>query len=162
MSEFNTFEEYKLFIEDTSKMTDRRQLLTSTYVTVNSIILASIGFILKDYKQEIQVIVFVLVCSLVLAGILMSLLWNNLILKYKKLIQLRMKHLRAMENSSGMKGSIRMYHLEDELYPPEDKEDHPKKSQGFSVQETKLPMYFIAIYIIFIICFIISQSVKLI
>ncbi|ETR69195.1 MAG: hypothetical protein OMM_09815 [Candidatus Magnetoglobus multicellularis str. Araruama] len=72
MEQFNTFEEYKLFIEDTAKMSDRRQLLTSTYITANAIILASIAFILKDYKPDIQFISIILVTSLLVAGISIS------------------------------------------------------------------------------------------
>ena len=38
MSEFNKFEEYKLFVEDTARLSDRRQTISNIYVTVNSIL----------------------------------------------------------------------------------------------------------------------------
>jgi len=35
------FEEYKLFVEDTARFTDRRQTVNNIYVAVNSIILGA-------------------------------------------------------------------------------------------------------------------------
>ena len=37
------FEEYKLFVEDTARFTDRRQTVSNIYVAVNSIILSAIN-----------------------------------------------------------------------------------------------------------------------
>jgi len=153
MEEFNTFEEYKLFIEDTAKMSDRRQLLSSTYITANTIILASIAFVLKDYKPDIPSISIILVTALLFAGIFISFLWNSLIFNYKKIIKLRMKTLREMEDKPGMEGSMKMYHLEDELYPPEDQKDKPKRRYGFSFKESILPKLFIGLYAIFLFVF---------
>lgn len=42
------FEEYKLFIEDTARFSERRQNVGSTYIAVNSIILSAIAFPVKD------------------------------------------------------------------------------------------------------------------
>lgn len=48
MSVFDKFEEYKFFIDDTARFSERRQKVGSTYVAVNSIILSAIAFLVKD------------------------------------------------------------------------------------------------------------------
>jgi hypothetical protein len=44
MSAFDKFEEYKLFIEDTARFSERRQTVTKTYITVNSAILGGCNY----------------------------------------------------------------------------------------------------------------------
>lgn len=48
----NKFEEYKLFVEDTAKFSERRQTVNNTYVAVNSILLSAVSFLVKDAGFE--------------------------------------------------------------------------------------------------------------
>ena len=48
MAEFDKFEEYKLFVDDTARFTERRQTVSNIYVAVNSLLLAAIGLLIKD------------------------------------------------------------------------------------------------------------------
>jgi tetratricopeptide (TPR) repeat protein len=120
MSEFNRFEEYKLFVEDTARLSDRRQTISNIYVTVNSILLAAIGLIIKDLGAN-GCWLLILPFPLVIAGIAVCIWWHQLILKYKRLIGLRMDTLRITEDDPEMKSAIKMYHKEDKIYERDSK-----------------------------------------
>jgi hypothetical protein len=156
ISSVGKFEEYKLFIEDTARFSERRQKVGSTYVAVNSIILGAIAFLVKDsgLTGRWQLLV---VIPLLAAGITICLSWRQLILNYKKLVNLRTDRLRAMEELKVMEGSLRMYHAEDNLYPrttqgelkPGKGLNFSNKGLNFSDLERQLPWVFIALYGIF-------------
>jgi cytochrome c oxidase subunit IV len=158
MSTFDKFEEYKLFIEDTARFSERRQKVGSTYVAVNSIILSAIAFLVKDsgFTGRWQLLV---VLPLLAAGITICLSWRQLILNYKKLVNLRIDRLRAMEEQKVMVGSSKIYHAEDELYPRDDEgELEPGKGLNFSSKglnfsdlEQQLPWVFLWLYAIFLV-----------
>jgi hypothetical protein len=151
MTEFKKFEEYKLFVEDTARFSERRQKVGSSYVAVNSIILSAIAFLVKDsgFAGRWQLLV---VLPLLMAGITICLLWRQLILNYKKLVNLRIDRLRAMEELPEMNGSSQMYHAEDVLYPRSDQGAHKRrKGLNFSDLERHLPWVFLALYALFLI-----------
>jgi hypothetical protein len=158
MSAFDKFEEYKLFIEDTARFSERRQKVGSTYVAVNSIILSAIAFLVKDsgFTSQWQLLV---VLPLLVAGIAICMSWRQLILNYKRLVNMRIDELRAMEKLSEMEGSSRMYHAEDTLYPRDDQgERKPRKGLNFSDKglnfsdlERQLPWVFLGLYAIFFV-----------
>jgi hypothetical protein len=153
MADFNKFEEYKLFVEDTARFSERRQKVGSTYVAVNSIILSAIAFLVKDsgFTGRWQLLV---VIPLLMAGLTICLSWRQLILNYKKLVNLRIDRLRAMEKLPEMESSSKMYHAEDELYPRDDQgKREPRKGLNFSDKglnfsdlERQLPWVFLALY----------------
>ncbi len=151
MGQISKFEEYKLFVEDTARFSERRQKVGSTYVAVNSIILSAIAFLVKDsgFTGQWQLSV---VLPLLVAGITICLSWRQLILNYKKLVNLRIDRLRAMEELPEMNGSSQMYHAEDVLYPRSGQgERKRRKGLNFSDLERQLPWVFLALYTIFLI-----------
>jgi hypothetical protein len=158
MGTFDTFEEYKLFIEDTARISERRQKVGSTYVAVNSIILSAIAFLVKDggFTGRWQVLVVV---PLLVAGMTICLSWRQLILNYKELVTLRIDKLRAMEELPQMEGSSQMYHAEDKLYPRDDQGERKlreglnfsNRGLNFSDLERQLPWVFLGLYGIFLI-----------
>ncbi len=120
-SAINKFDEYKLFVDDTARFTERRLTVTNIFVAVNSILLGGIALLIKDAgiaTWAIKITVLLLLC----AGIGICGLWAQIITKYKKLIGLRMRELKKMENHPEMAGCHQMYILENELYP----ENKPK------------------------------------
>jgi len=149
MNNINKFEEYKLFIEDTARFTDRRQTVNNIYVAVNSIILTAIALLVKDaglnsFWRTLAVM------PMLAAGIVICLQWDRLLIKYKKLVGFRINHLRKMENLPEMVGCHRMYHCEDELYPRDmDNQPIPGKGLNFSARERWLPWVFIMLYSLF-------------
>lgn len=125
------FEEYKLFVEDTGRFTERRQTVTNIYVAVNSIILSAIALLVKDAGLAPFWRSFVVILVL-MAGIIICLQWDRLILKYKRLVGFRIDQLRAMEDHQDMAGCHRMYHAEDLLYP-RDTHGNPIPGQGLNI-----------------------------
>lgn len=149
MAEFDKFEEYKLFVEDTARFSERRQTISNIYVAVNSLLLAAIGLLIKDLGAR-GVWTMLLPLPLVAAGIAVSLWWAQLIRKYKLLVGLRIDTLRGMEELAEMAESVKMYHVEDRLYP-RDAEGKVIPGQGlnFSDLEVRLPWLFLALYSLF-------------
>jgi len=150
-SGLNNFEEYKLFVEDTVRFTERRQTVNNTYVAVNSIILSAIALLVKDVSASSSWRALIVIPVLV-AGIVICLQWTRLILKYKRLVGFRIEELRAIEDLDVMTGSWKMYHAEDKLYP-RDEQDRPIPGEGlnFSDRERWLPRVFMGLYALFLV-----------
>lgn len=152
MSPFPKFEEYKLFIEDTARFSERRQTVGSAFVAVNTLLLAAIAFLVKDSgAQNYGLLVVLLPLPLILAGILVSLWWRKIILRYKRLVNLRMRELLAMEKLPEMQGCQEIYHKErDELYQRNAQgQKVPAGRSNFSDLESRLPLLFIVLYGLF-------------
>ncbi len=137
------FEEYRTFIEDTARFTERRQNTSNLYMSINSLLLTGLMFAIKDFDENLS-LAFLFPLLIVTAGIFISLLWRQLIQKYKKLVGLRIATLRKMENEESLSWMAKMYHAEDSLYP----QDGKKKMLNFSDKEAQLPSVFIGLYII--------------
>jgi hypothetical protein len=96
-TKFDRFEEYKLFIEDTARLSERRQTVTTAYITVNGAIVALITFVFKDAAiKDWHAVVALL--PLILAGLIVCYFWHALLLSYKELLGFRFKQLEEMEN----------------------------------------------------------------
>ena len=86
--------------------------------------------------------------SLITAGIFICWWWRQLIHKYKELVKLRISTLREMEDK--MPESVKMYHVEDRLYPRDkDGKMIPGTGLTFSDIEARLPTVFVVLYCIF-------------
>jgi hypothetical protein len=72
MGDFEKFEEYKLFVDDTARFTGRRQTVSNLYITVNSLLIAAIGLLIKDLGARC-LWTLVLPLPLITAGIAVSL-----------------------------------------------------------------------------------------
>jgi hypothetical protein len=146
MTDPTKFDEYKMFIEDTARFTERRQNTSNLYVTINSLILTAIVFVVKDLGAD-PISRLLLLFPVITAGIIVSLWWRQLIKKYKELVGLRINMLRKMEESEGLAGTEQMYHAEDELYP---RDANGNMIEGvklnFSDLEARLPILFVALY----------------
>jgi len=159
VAKFEKFEEYKLFVDDTARFSERRQTVSNIFVAVNSLLVAAIGLLVKDLGTSSPYILLGIL-PLATAGIAVSLWWRQLIRKYKQIVGQRIGVLREMENE--IPESVRMYHLEDTLYP-RDKDDKmiPNKGLNFSDLEARLPMLFLVLYCIFGIGSVIVLVVRL-
>jgi hypothetical protein len=149
MEQFDKLGEYKLFVEDTARFTERRQTISNIYVAVNSLLLAGIALLIKDIGSR-GAMGPILPLPLIVAGIFVCIWWRQLIFKYKRLVGFRIDALHEIENHPAMEDSIRMYHKEDELYP-RDEEGNEDKSKGpaFSDIERRLPTLFGVLYVVF-------------
>jgi hypothetical protein len=86
----NRFEEYKLFVEDTARFTDRRQTANNIYVAANSAVLAAAALLVKDagLLPFWRTLTLVLVLA---AGIVICVQWAGLIgdkLREKRICQM--------------------------------------------------------------------------
>lgn len=140
------FEEYKLFVEDTARLSERRQTAANTYVTVNGAIIGFITYLVAS--ADLNSWWFSLaVAPIVVAGIMVCVFWRQSIQKYKALINLRFKVLREIEEQ--IEGSSRVFHREDELYPQHtDGGSQPTKGLNISDLESRLPTLFSVLYLI--------------
>jgi len=140
------FDEYKMFINDTARFTDRRQNASNLYITVNSLLLTVIIFIAKD-ANFMQFWSFIFTVPIIVAGIFVSVWWYQLLRKYRLLIRLRFQAIWEMEEKPDLDGIEKMYHREDELYPRDaDGNIVQGKGLNFSDLENKLPVMFIVLY----------------
>ncbi|KAA3663183.1 MAG: hypothetical protein DWQ10_00680 [Calditrichaeota bacterium] len=148
---FDKFEEYKLFVAATDRLSDRRQNIGNTYLTVNSIILGAIAILIRDVKFDELYRSLVIILALII-GILTNIAWKQIILKYKLLVNHRIAELKKMENEEEMINCHKMYHTEDILYPADENGDPiPGKSLNISDKEKWLPNIFTVSYVSFAI-----------
>lgn len=159
MSPVNTFDEYKLFVEDTARLSDRRQTVTNTYIAVNSLLLGAVSFLIRDAAGG-KWWGLLLALPLLAGGIIVCFFWRQFLIKYKTLIGLRIDTLREMEDRPGMEGSVRMYHVEDKIYPRDEQGKMiPGKGLNFSDLEKRLPMLFLALYVIYTLADLVALGV---
>ncbi len=103
MSTVNKFEEYKLFIEDTARFTDRRQTVTNVYVAVNTILLSAVALVMTN--RTLTHWLLALTAFAVLAGgIAVCFFWRQLIDKYHRMNSVSgtrnvLKHVRHIHNN---------------------------------------------------------------
>ena len=157
------FNEYKMFVDDTARFTDRRQNVSNLYVTVNSLILTAIAFLVKDANlQQIWVLFFSI--PLIVAGHYVSSWWKQLLNKYKLLNRLRFDILWEMEEDDELNGIKQVYHRESEELYPRDEQGNIIDGKGlnFSDLENKLPDLFIKLYIYAAVAVFITFVIQLV
>ncbi len=166
MPVFDKFEEYKLFIEDTARFSERRQTVGNMFVAVNTLLLTAIAFLVRDSgARDYGLLVTVLPIPLVIAGFFVCVWWRQIIFKYKALVKLRMRELEVMEDSPEMKGCQLIYHKEHaELYARDSVGNKlPKGRLNLSELESRLPALFTVLYAVFgafLLIALAAQSVK--
>jgi hypothetical protein len=123
---------------------------TNTYITLNSLLLAAIAFLVKDTGAN-SVWKLLLPLPLLFAGVFVSIWWAQLIFKYKNLVGLRMDALFNMEKSDELSGLEKMYHIEAEKYYLRDESGNmlEDKIVSFSKLELRLPILFLILYLLF-------------
>lgn len=144
MSTFDKFEEYKLFIEDTARLSERRQTVTNTYITVNGAIMGLITFFVKDARLTNWWLVIAML-PLIMAGVAVCYFWHRLLATYRTLLDFRFEQLEDMERSEALRGCHGIYNLEAERFY---RKAPPERQIGFSHIEMRLPLLFIALYLL--------------
>jgi hypothetical protein len=144
MSEnFDKFQEYKFFAESTQFLTERRQSATQTYLSVNTGLIAVIGFILNGEGTENWALIIACI-ALMVAGALACSIWYKIIKQYKDLINWRFSQLMKMETE--IPNCHQMYRKEfEEFYNQQTR----KERFGFSRLEKWLPWLFLGLYLIY-------------
>ena len=136
MNQIQKHEEYRLFVEDTARFSDRRQMVSNVYVAVNSALVAGVVIVIGD---AINGALWLLLIALLLlgAGIIVCVIWRCLIIRYKATIRFRCKLLMEMEKD-----------LKDDSYQVITRIEKEKELEetSFSDIEAKLPWVFITVY----------------
>jgi len=146
----NSWEEYKIFLEQVNKLADRRQYTTTIYLTVNAAIIGALAFLFKDaempgWQQQATVLV------LLLAGIVACDLWRRLLYQYKTLLGWWYKRLHLLEES--LQGCSCLIKQEYEhLYAT--KKGHPRL--GLTRYEVRLTWLFTILYGLFSMAIVVA------
>jgi hypothetical protein len=138
-------DEYKLFLNHVVGLTERRQTVTTTYLSVNAAITAALAFLFKD-GQLSGWVEQVSTMALLAAGIYASSLWRRLIRQYSTLIGWWYEQLRALESSMS-EGSKTLTKEYDTLHS----EKQGKAAVGLTRYESGLTWLFTILYLSFFI-----------
>jgi len=151
---FDKFQEYKFFAESTQFLSERRQAATQTYLSVNTGIIAVIGFILKESGHSGWGLIGTCL-ALVAAGAVACGIWYKIIKQYKGLIGWRYDQLMAIEKM--MPDCHQMYTNEwHQFFEPRMKTE----KFGFSRLEIWLPRLFLWIYLVYSLALITLKFTK--
>lgn len=143
------YKQYNLLVKDTAKLSDRRQIINTLYLSANSILLGGIALLAQQavLKGGILLIPVVLIA---VAGIPLCFDWRKLLLNYKNLLALRFRMLRRIEEGPDFAYPIKTYREESEtLYNKP--EGGQKVLFGFSNIEVNIPWVFIGLYLVAIV-----------
>lgn len=161
MSDFDKFDEYKFLVDDTARITDRRQNISTLYTTINSILLAAIAVLFTETSLPTIVIVAG-AAAIMIAGVAIAIAWRNAINNYRDLLRLRFDVLYEMEQHPDLAESEKVYHREEKLYPRDDTGKTISSRGLFSKVERRLPEIFIGLYIILTATVIIASALQII
>jgi hypothetical protein len=136
------FEEYKLFLENTHNLSDRRQRAAQTFLVVNTATIGVFGLLIADAQLSGWNLA-VASLPLLILGIATNALWHNIVDKYRRLIGWRYEQLRLMEASLGQQGASMILSKEYETYY----HSEVRRDFSFSATEVWLPRLMIIIYV---------------
>lgn len=129
---------YKMYVEATNQISDRRQAANSFFLSINTAIVGLVGYVQSDSSRKTFLLFYLLIS---IAGMLISYTWYRLILSYQQI------------NS----GKFKVIHLIEEELPlsPYDAEwetlgrgDNPKKYLPFTQIEIIVPWVFFGINVV--------------
>ena len=153
----DAFDEYRFLAMSTQFLTERRQMAIRTYLTVNTLIFAVLGVLLKEavFREWLLLVVSI---SLSAVGVLACWVWYRTLVHYRELIAWRYQELMKMEQEPALSAAHKTYTREwNEFYSPGSA--RPKVS--FSDLEAMLPQLFIAFYILFAVCIVLVITIDL-
>jgi hypothetical protein len=138
--------EFNAAVDHTEKLLDRRQSITSFYLSVNAAIATVIGLLLKDAQLQ-QEFLPLAILLLLAAGLGACWIWRSLIKQYERLLDWWYARLREME--SGLPEPARLITREyQELYAPAKSGKHVMRI-GMTQRELALNWIFIGLYLVF-------------
>lgn len=150
----NMFSKYELYLTHINSLTNRRQNVTSVYLSVNVIVLGATAFMIRDSQLD-DWTTRISTIGLVAAGIAACDLWRRLIIQYRALLSWWYAQLRAMEEQSETPEHLLIKEYQ-ELYEGNSKIGH---NIGISRYEIRLTWLFFIIYVLFGVIFIVDLFV---
>jgi hypothetical protein len=139
----NRLAEYEFFGTRVQQMSERRQMASRTYLTVNTAVFTVIAFLVKDSGFRGWGLVMAS-APLFLMGAVACVVWSRIITDLRDIIGWHYEKLRAMENA--IPECSRIYSLEWEAFfrPREGKDRY-----NFSQLELWLPRLFLGLYAVY-------------
>lgn len=102
------FDEYTTIVENTAKLSDRRQTVSDLFLGVNSLFLAAAGFVaISSHLTSWWAVA--ITGAIAAVTLITNSIWLRLIGRYRTLINLRIRYLEALElalQSQGTFGTI--------------------------------------------------------
>ncbi len=148
--------EYRLALDQANKLADRRQAITTAYLSVNAALTGAIAFLFKDGRLP-DISSQVTVLALLLSGVVACGLWRRLIKHYSMLTGWWYEQIRSLESqfSEGSKLITKEYQ---ELYF----KHTGKKDTRITPYETNLTWLFTAIYLVFGLAILVAIVLRLV
>ena len=144
------FDEYRLAWEHVDKLTERRQTVTTTFISVNAAVVGAISFLIQGFASLIWTTKLSIII-LAISGIIACDLWRRLILQYSTLSAWWYGKLRQIESMDTQ--SDKLVSLEyEELY----RSNNNKLKLGLTRYEVRLTYLFMTIFLMFI--FVVTYS----
>lgn len=126
-------DQYKLYVEMADRISHRRTIANSYFLSLNSAILGFIGYLMTkegtDYHSLLSV-----------AGVMLTALWHSIILSYRTLNSVKWRVVQQIE----IQLPIQPYHTEWEIMQREKN----LKYQPISRVEAAVPWVFLFLYLI--------------
>lgn len=133
----HVLEIYKLYVEMADRISSRRQTANSFFLTINSAIVALVGYVNLASSQDSAAFLFYALVAI--AGMILSYLWYRLVLSYKQLNSGKFKVIHAIESML----PLRPYDAE---WIALGKGKNPDLYKPFTHIETLVPWVFFAIH----------------
>jgi len=134
---------YALYVDYVQKMAERRQSVTTIYLSVNAAIVAALSFLFKDVQMATwayQASSFALLVS----GFVACLLWRKQIMRYSELLGWWYAQLRELEK--GGPEELRLFTRE---YADKYAATKGRRPMGLTQQEVGLTWLFTVVYAVF-------------
>ena len=138
--QFGRWDVYPLFVQETARISDRRQTANSLYLSINSLLVGAIALLAPQSFVQTSVSLLVVQVFVAAAGYLMSRQWLRLLEKYRTLLNFRYEKLREIEGMNGFPGVLKMYQ-------DESKQGSDKTFFGFAQVEAYIPRLFSVVYV---------------
>lgn len=87
---------YKLYVEMADRISSRRQTANSFFLTINSAIVALVGYV--NLASDQNAAAFLFYALVAIAGMMLAYLWYRLVLSYKQLNSGKFKVIHAIES----------------------------------------------------------------
>jgi hypothetical protein len=139
--QFGRWDVYPLFVQEAGRIADRRQLANTLFLSINSLFIGAIA-ILAQQSGFASVRFLFIEIAIAIAGLFITREWWRTLNLYRRLLSFRYEKLRALENSAGFPGAIKMYQAE-----ADETGGGGKRIFGFSAVEESIPRLFTALYI---------------
>lgn len=144
----HVLEQYRLYVQMTDKISERRQSANTYLLTVNTVLAAILGLVNAVPGSPFN---FVFLSVGGIAGMALSLTWYRLIASYRQLNSGKFKVVHAMERLLPM----RPYDAE---WTALGRGENPKLYRPFTTVETWVPVLFFLLYMALVAFTVVSAS----